>query len=110
MKNNGIYNIVPNNRKSLFLRGIERLLIQMGAIEKSSVKSFRNNRANDFLQLINCYEKDVASGENIESLLKYTNDALFDRFVEDQRRLCDSFNQNLPGKRGTNINIRMEVE
>lgn len=92
MKQNKIYGLVPNNRKTLFLRGIERVMIKSGLLRPESIGSFRRKQAFEIMELLRCFEEDIESNSEIASERKYIFDSLIDRFIDEQCRITMPFN------------------
>lgn len=92
MKQNKIFSLVPRNRNTLFLRGIERVMVKSGLLHPESIGSFRRNQAFEIMELLRCFEADVQSNGENASESKYIFDALFDRFIDEQCRITMPFN------------------
>ena len=52
------YQIVPVNRKTLFLRNIEMYMIKDGILENKDLRKFRNKTCNDILCMLNLFIED----------------------------------------------------
>lgn len=92
MKANKIISIVPHNRKTLFLRGIEKIIVNSGWLHPESIGSFRRNESFEIMELLRCFEADVESNSVTESEKKYVLDSLMDRFIDEQCRIHMPFN------------------
>ena len=63
------YQIVPVNRKTLFLRNIEMYMIKNEILENKDLRKFRNKTCNDILCMLNLFIEDEKNN-SIEYLLR----------------------------------------
>ena len=63
------YQIVPVNRKTLFLRNIEMYMIKNEILENKDLRKFRNKTCNDILCMLNLFIEDEKN-TSIEYLLR----------------------------------------
>jgi len=81
------YQVVPSNRKTLFLRNLEMILINQNIMSESKTKDFRKDSSNWILSLVNDYFLDEQESTNQLMINRYRDDSLFDRFIKDRENL-----------------------
>jgi hypothetical protein len=86
------YQVVPSNRKTLFLRNLETILINQNIMSESKTKDFRKDSSNWILSLINDYFLDEQERTNQLMKKRFIEDSLFERFIKDRENL--SLNDN----------------
>ena len=79
-----IYNVVPSNRKTLFLRNLESEMLSNNWMNKKDIPNFRKNLASNILELLEGYSFDCEydSDENMRSC--YINDCVKHRKFEEE--------------------------
>ncbi len=75
------YQIVPTNRKTLFLRNIEFLLLNRNLINEEDMKDFRNDICDEILKIVSSYEFDVKNDSNYYMNDIYQQHSSYLRFV-----------------------------
>jgi len=81
------YQVVPSNRKTLFLRNLETILINQNIMSESKTKDFRKDSSNWILSLINDYFLDEQERTNQLMKKRFIEDSLFERFIKDRENL-----------------------
>ncbi len=79
------YQIVPTNRKTLFLRNIEFLLLNRNLMREEDIKIFRNDVCNEILKILNSYEFDVINDSNFYMNDIYQQHSSFLRFIVNRK-------------------------
>jgi hypothetical protein len=87
-----IYNLIPSNRKTLFLRNLENVLTNHQIMCDCQVKTFRNNTCNEILYLLEDYITDEKNQTNELMTSKYKLDSMWIRFNYDSRKLSVNHN------------------
>jgi hypothetical protein len=88
------YNVIPSNRKTLFLRNLEMILTNHEIMCECKTKEFRRDTSLFILDLIKEYVSDVEKDTNFLMTLRYGNDSLFIRFLNDRSNLSVNHSHN----------------
>ena len=82
-----MYQLIPSNRKTLFLRNLERILTNHEVMCECQIQTFRNNTCNEIIYLIDNYLSDMKNENNELMMNQYKFDSLWTRFEDDRRKL-----------------------
>lgn len=83
------YQLVPQNRKTLFLRNLEFLLLDYKYIGDEDIKVFRSNLSQEILNLLDEFVSDESDDTNEKLLSTYQLHSNFMRFLGDRKRLSN---------------------
>ena len=88
------YNVIPSNRKTLFLRNLEMILTNHEIMCECKTKEFRRDTSLFILDLIEEYVSDIEKDTNHLMMGRYSNDSFFMRFLKDRSNLSVNHNHN----------------
>lgn len=83
------YQVIPLNRKTLFLRNIEQYLIFNGLLDSSSLKKFRQRGCGHLLDMLNLYMIDEKNNSNEYLMRTYTDHSYTLRFINSYREMSN---------------------
>jgi hypothetical protein len=81
------YQMIPSNRKTLFLRNLEKILQNHQVMCECQTKTFRDNTCHEILYLLEDYVNDETNQTNNLMKRKYEIDSMSTRFDDDRRKL-----------------------
>jgi 16S rRNA G527 N7-methylase RsmG len=79
--------MIPSNRKTLFLRNLEKVLTNHEVMCECRIEQFRNNTCYEILYLLENYLSDVENQTNELMMSQYKLDSFWTRFDDDRRKL-----------------------
>jgi hypothetical protein len=85
-----IFQIVPTNRKTLFLRNIEMYMITNGVLEEKNIKKFRGKTSEEILGMLYLYINDEKNNSSEYLSRTYEYDSyvlrkrLFNKIISKQ--------------------------
>ena len=80
------YNVIPFNRNTLFLRNLEKILLNNNVLCKCQTKQFRKS-CHEVLELVSVYLEDTKNQTNEQMSKWYEFDSLFSRYLSDRSNL-----------------------
>lgn len=81
------YQTIPSNRKTLFLRNLEKILQNHQIMCECQTKTFRDITCHEILYLLEDYVIDDKNQTNNLMKRKYEFDSMSTRFDDDRRKL-----------------------
>ena len=82
-----VYQVVPSNRKTLFLRNLETILTNHEVMCECQTKTFRDNTCFEILHLLESFISDEKNESNKLMMNEFKNQSLITRFLNDRRKL-----------------------
>ena len=80
------YQVIPSNRKTYFLRNLEKILLNNNVLCKCQTKEFRKS-CHEVLELVSVYLEDTKNQTNEQMSKWYEFDSLFIYFLKKDKRI-----------------------